>query len=130
MNLLLGRGFTWKIKPYKLYSSKDKSKILKCCLLQILFGALRVNHRQDKKITLSTPRMCILAIISAVKRKVTIKSRQNVMYSRAGCSWNVFGVFMLTDIRLTNAQPLRSQRTHSLLIHSMSALSLRFSSGP
>ena len=26
-----------------LFSSKDKSKIIKCCLLQFLFGALRVN---------------------------------------------------------------------------------------
>ena len=31
----------WKIKP--LFSSKDKSKKLKCCLLQFLFGALRVK---------------------------------------------------------------------------------------
>ena len=26
-----------------LFSSEDKSKKLKCCLLQFLFGALRVN---------------------------------------------------------------------------------------
>ena len=37
------------MKNQALYSSKDKSKILKCHLLQILFGALRVSHRQDKK---------------------------------------------------------------------------------
>ena len=33
----IGRGFTRKIKPY------DKSKKLKYCLLQFLFGALRAN---------------------------------------------------------------------------------------
>ena len=41
VNPLLSRGFTWKIKPYFFF--KDKSKKLKCRLLQFLFGALRVN---------------------------------------------------------------------------------------
>ena len=31
------------MKNQALFSSKDKSKNLKCCLLQFLFGALRVN---------------------------------------------------------------------------------------
>ena len=31
------------MKSQALFSSKDKSKKLKCCLLQFLFGALRVN---------------------------------------------------------------------------------------
>ena len=31
------------MKNQDLFSSKDKSKKLKCHLLQILFGALRVN---------------------------------------------------------------------------------------
>ena len=31
------------MKNQALFSSKDKSKHLKCCLLQFLFGALRVN---------------------------------------------------------------------------------------
>ena len=31
------------MKIQALFSSKDKSKKLKCCLLQFLFGALRVN---------------------------------------------------------------------------------------
>ena len=31
------------MKNQALFSSKDKSKKLKCCLLQFLFGALRVN---------------------------------------------------------------------------------------
>ena len=30
------------MKNHALFSSKDKSKKLKCCLLQFLFGALRV----------------------------------------------------------------------------------------
>ena len=32
------------LKHQALFSSKDKSKILKCRLLQFLFGALRVNN--------------------------------------------------------------------------------------
>ena len=32
------------MKNQALLSSKDKSKKLKCCLLQFLFGALRVNN--------------------------------------------------------------------------------------
>ena len=31
------------MKNQALFSLKDKSKKLKCCLLQFLFGALRVN---------------------------------------------------------------------------------------
>ena len=33
------------MKNQDLFSSKDKSKKLKCCLLQFLFGALRVKAR-------------------------------------------------------------------------------------
>ena len=33
------------MKNQDLFSSKDKSKKLNCCLLQYLFGALRVNGR-------------------------------------------------------------------------------------
>ena len=45
------------MKNQALFSSKDKSKTLKCCLLQLLFGALRVNcsepqHRQLRMIVL------------------------------------------------------------------------------
>ena len=38
------------MKNQALFSSKDKSKKLKCCLLQFLFGALRVNHEAQCKI--------------------------------------------------------------------------------
>ena len=31
------------MKNQTLFSSKDKSKKFKCCLLQVLFSALRVN---------------------------------------------------------------------------------------
>ena len=31
------------MKHEAFFSSKDESKKLKCCLLQFLFGALRVN---------------------------------------------------------------------------------------
>ena len=33
------------MKTQALFSSKDKIRILKCCLLQFLFAALRVNNR-------------------------------------------------------------------------------------
>ena len=32
------------MKTQALFSSKDKSKKLKCCLLRFLLGALRVNQ--------------------------------------------------------------------------------------
>ena len=41
VNPLLGRGFTLNIKPYFL--TKIKVKKIKCCLLQFLFGTLRVK---------------------------------------------------------------------------------------
>ena len=47
VNLLPGRGFTGKNQA--LVSSKDKSKKLKCRLLQFFFGALRVNKRQTDR---------------------------------------------------------------------------------
>ena len=34
------------MKNQALFSSKGKSKKLKCCLLQILFGTLRVKYRE------------------------------------------------------------------------------------
>ena len=36
------------MKNQALFSSKDKSKKLKCCLLQFLFGALRVDMVQSE----------------------------------------------------------------------------------
>ena len=36
------------MKTQALFSSKDKSKKLKCRLLQFLFGALRVNGEMTK----------------------------------------------------------------------------------
>ena len=38
------------MKHQTLFSSKDKSKKIKCCLLQFLFGALRVNVTPSSKI--------------------------------------------------------------------------------
>lgn len=64
-------------------------------------------------LTFSIPLMCIFAIISAVKRKVTMKSHENVKYCKNGSFSNVFGVFIDTDIKLTRAQNLISLLTHS-----------------
>ena len=43
------------MKDQALFSTKDKSKKIKCRLLQFLFGALRVNiyERQDKYVKIS-----------------------------------------------------------------------------
>ena len=46
VNRLLGRGFTRKIKPYFL--RKIKVKKIKCRLLQVLFGALRVKQLAER----------------------------------------------------------------------------------
>ena len=37
------------MKNQALFSSKDKSKKLKCCLLQVLLGALRVKTHHFSK---------------------------------------------------------------------------------
>ena len=37
----------FQVNPQALFSSKDKSKKLKCCLLQFLFGALRVKQTME-----------------------------------------------------------------------------------
>ncbi|PSN30663.1 hypothetical protein C0J52_20865 [Blattella germanica] len=50
---------------------------------------------------------------NTVKRNVTIRSQQKVMYCRGGCFSNVLGVFRLTDNKLNKAQNLMSRRTHS-----------------
>ena len=38
------------MKNQALFSSKDKSKKLKCCLLQFLFGALRVKRATSSRV--------------------------------------------------------------------------------
>ena len=38
------------MKNQALFSSKDKSEKLKCCLLQFLFGALRVKMKVNLNI--------------------------------------------------------------------------------
>ena len=40
------------MKHQALFSLKDKSKKLKCRLLQFLFGALRVNCKQNIRVTI------------------------------------------------------------------------------
>ena len=87
------------------------------------------NHRFIL-LTLMIPRMCILAIISAVNMNVTNRSMVNVTYINGGWSSNVFGVLIQTETRLRSAQPRSTRRTQFLFTHSMSVLSLRFSSGP
>ena len=48
------------MKNQALFSSKDKSKKLKCCLLQFLFGALRF-----KAYLIQSPSSPIILLISA-----------------------------------------------------------------
>lgn len=66
----------------------------------------------DFSITFKIPLMCILAIISAVNKNVTIKSKQNVKYCNGGIFSKVFGVLQLTDARLIRAQNRIILRTH------------------
>ena len=50
------------MKNQALFSLKDKSKQLKCCLLQFLFGALRVNielNDMRKIICLRKSEVCV-----------------------------------------------------------------------
>ena len=42
------------MKHQALFSYKDKSKKVKCRLLQFLFGALRVNHTYMSPISLAS----------------------------------------------------------------------------
>ena len=41
------------MKNHALFSLKDQSKKLKCCLLQFLFGTLRVNRTDRQSIITS-----------------------------------------------------------------------------
>ena len=58
------------MKHQALFSSKDKSEILKCRLLQFLFGALRVKI-QEKKLFYILLRNCLILLpetIYVIKR--------------------------------------------------------------
>lgn len=59
------------------------------------------------------PRICILAIISAVNKQVTKRSQQNVIRCRGGKASKVFGVFKQTQSKLSKAQALINRRTHT-----------------
>ena len=49
------------MKNQVLFSSKDKSKELKCHVLQYLFGSLRVNRKQDRYCLLGVSSSCGVA---------------------------------------------------------------------
>ena len=61
VNPLLGRVFTLKNQAF--FSLKDKSKKLKCRLLQFLFGALRVNETDAEANTDADTRVTIMALL-------------------------------------------------------------------
>lgn len=65
------------------------------------------------RLTFSIPRICILAIISAVNSIVTVVSQINVKYCRAGWRSNVFGVFSETEANETKAHNRIKRLTHS-----------------
>ena len=50
------------MKNQALFSSKDKSKKLKCCLLQFLFGALRVKAYRYSSV----------GMITSIVREITV----------------------------------------------------------
>ena len=52
------------MKNQALFSSKDKSKKLKCHLLKYLFGALRVNPRPElENISVTTTDFCLRLVV-------------------------------------------------------------------
>lgn len=64
-------------------------------------------------ITFQMPRICILAIISAVNNRVMDVSQMNVTYWKIGIFSNVFGVFNDTDASDNKAHIRIIRRTHS-----------------
>ena len=77
------------MKSQALFSSKDKSKILKCRLLQFLFGALRVKMYRymdmfyaifSKEETFMTS--CLLSWVRKFfKKGLTLKAKNLLPYS-------------------------------------------------
>lgn len=64
-------------------------------------------------LTFHMPRICILAIISAVNKSVIDVSQINVTYWRTGNFSNVFGVFSDTEASESKAHNRMSRRTHN-----------------
>ena len=60
------------MKHQALFSSKDKSKKLKCHLLQFLFGALRVKRCKDNILSLTFRDNSAICIISFMNQKPVI----------------------------------------------------------
>ena len=50
------------MKNQALFSSKDKSKKLKCCLQQFLFGALRIKKTEHKVCYIPPPKKLNIAL--------------------------------------------------------------------
>ena len=57
------------MKNQALFSSKDKSKTIKCRLLQFLFGALRVNVHIDKVSVMSRHRLRVCRLFNPTEDK-------------------------------------------------------------
>ena len=97
--IMLLMSYNNKIKTFN-YFSKQSS-------ISIVFFLIK------RDFTFSIPRMCILAIISAVNRNVTIKSQMKVTYWRDGTFSKVFGVFKQTEANETKAQSRINRLTHN-----------------
>ena len=68
------------MKNQALFSSKDKSKTLKCRLLQFLFGALRVKCN-----TISSPKLrCIIKILSIGTDRSVQKVETQIRLEQSG----------------------------------------------
>ena len=77
------------MKNQALFSLKDKSKKLKCRLLQFLFGSLRVNSK------ITQDRFKIFSGHSAGDITVLQPKRNNIfhfMESEVVCSWSALAV--------------------------------------
>lgn len=80
--------------------------------LSIFFFSIFSMWR-ELTLTFSIPRICILAIISAVNSIVTVVSHINVKYCRAGWRSKVFGVLSETEANETKAHNRIKRLTHS-----------------
>ena len=80
------------MKNQALFSSKDKSKKLKCCLLQFLFGALRVNVRpfSFRLLSITIAKTCNLPVADIVGANmwVMINSVDNSIYRKNSKNWD------------------------------------------
>ena len=66
------------MKNQALFSSKDKSKKLKCCLLQFLFGALRVKKGKRDTFPYFSVKHLVTSHWNHLAQKIEMRGHNNV----------------------------------------------------